>query len=307
MPELPEIETIKRDLEKKIIGKKIAGVEVREKKIVHPNPKVFATALTGNKFTKIDRRGKLLIFHLVSPPKFSSEKLRRARPDKFLLAHMKMTGQLVYRYDHKTIYGGHDVPKTITTLPNNFTRVIFRFQDKSILYFNDMRKFGYLKIVSGEVKNKILATRFGPDAFTPKLSLRVLKEVLEKRDKSSLKAVLMDQQSIAGIGNIYADEICFMAGLLPQRKINTLDVNDVKRLHNCIGHVLAHAVRHRGTTFGTRTTQNYVDSEGKHGNYLDFLKVYQRDGEKCLKCKKVIIQKDITAGRGTRFCKICQK
>lgn len=293
MPELPEIETIKHDLEKKIIGKKIVEIEVRERKLVHPNPQEFIKTLTGNKFTKIERRGKLLIFHL-------------GKPSYFLLAHMKMTGQLVYRYDHKIVYGGHDVPNTITILPNSFTRVIFKFNDKSILYFNDMRKFGYLKIVSTEVKDKILATRFGPDAFTPKLKFKTFKQILELRFKSKLKAVLMDQQSIAGIGNIYADEICFMAKLRPQRKINTLDQGDVKRLFNSIGHVLAHAVRHRGTTFGTRSVQHYVDGDGQHGNYLDFLKVYQREKEKCLRCKKGVIQKDNTAGRSTHFCLICQ-
>lgn len=294
MPELPEIETIKRDLERKIIGKEIDKVEVRERKPVHPNPKEFIKALTGNKFAKIERRGKLLIFHLVHPP-------------KFLLAHMKMTGQLVYRYNHKTIYGGHDGPDPITTLPHSFTRVIFKFSDKSALYFNDMRKFGYLKIVLSEVKDKILTTRLGPDAFAPKLTFKVFKKILESRKKSGLKAVLMDQQSIAGIGNIYADEICFMAKLRPQRKVDTFSADDIKRLFNGIGQVLAHAVRRRGTTFGSRMAQNYVDGEGKHGNYRDFLKVYQREKEKCLRCKKGIIQKDNVAGRGTRFCPVCQR
>lgn len=312
MPELPEIETIKRDLEKKIVGKTIARVEVREKKSrflqteiedprfrktksgpVSPSPKKFAKILTGNQFKKIERRGKLLIFQLAA--------------GQFLLAHMKMTGQLVYRYDHKTIYGGHDVPKTVTVLPNQFTRVIFSFKDKSVLYFNDMRKFGYLKIVSAEEKEKILATRFGPDAWSPKPSFKIFKEILHSRAKSTLKAVLMDQQSIVGIGNIYADEICFMAKLRPQRKVNTLTSLDIKKLYNSMNKVLAHAIKHRGTTFGTRPAQNYVDSAGEHGNYLDFLKVYRRDGKPCLRCKKSVIQKDNTAGRGTRFCPVCQK
>lgn len=301
MPELPEIETIKRDLEKKIVGKKITAVEIREKKMVYPNAKEFLTGLTGGKFTKIERRGKLLIFQLAT--------------GQFLLAHMKMTGQLVYRYGYKTvrgeqsrtIYGGHDVPKSVATLPNQFTRVIFKFKDNSVLYFNDMRKFGYLKLVSAEAKEKIIATRFGPDAWSPKLDFKTFKKVLTAREKSRLKAVLMDQWSISGIGNIYADEICFMARLRPQRKIRTLSAEEVETLFKSVGKVLNHAIKHRGTTFGTRTAQNYVDSDGRHGNYLDFLKVYQRDGEQCLRCKKSVIQKDNTAGRGTRFCPVCQK
>src|SRR3989338_7318565 len=139
MPELPEVETIRRDLEGKIVRKKIVEVEVRAKKIVKTNLKEFVGVLNGNYFTKIDRRGKLLIFNL-------------KKPEKFLLVHLKMTGQLIYRYDHKTIAGGHNLPKNIGELPNKFTHLIFSFSDKSKLFYNDMRRFGYMKIVAQEGK-----------------------------------------------------------------------------------------------------------------------------------------------------------
>src|SRR3989344_1815823 len=152
MPELPEVETIRRDLEGRIVRKKIADVEVRAKKIVKTNLKEFVSVLKGNQFSKIDRRGKLLIFGL-------------KRDGKFLLVHLKMTGQLIYRYDHKTIAGGHNLPKNIGELPNKFTHLVFSFADKSKLFYNDMRKFGFMKIVGMEEKEKILANSYGIDAI----------------------------------------------------------------------------------------------------------------------------------------------
>jgi len=300
MPELPEVETIRRDLEGKIVRKKIADVEVLAKKIVKTNLKEFSEVLKGNQFSKIDRRGKLLIF------KLKNHRGSTSMGEKFLLVHLKMTGQLIYRYDHKTIAGGHNLPKNIGELPNKFTHLIFSFSDKSKLFYNDMRRFGYMKIVDQEGKENILV-HFGIDAIDEKFTLAVFKGILEGRKNSIAKAVLMDQGAVAGIGNIYADEILYDAQILPNRKINTLKLVDIKKLYQSIKKVLKHAIRHRGTTFGTQLEGHYVDSEGRHGNYLDFLKVYQREGEKCVGCPKGIIQKNNIAGRGTRFCTACQK
>ena len=294
MPELPEVETIRRDLEGKIVRKKIANVEVRAKKIVKTNLKDFLNTLRGNQFSKIDRRGKLLIFSLKTG-------------GQFLLVHLKMTGQLIYRYDRKTIAGGHNLPKNIGELPNKFTHLIFSFADKSKLYYNDMRKFGYMKIVGEEEKDKILADNFGIDAMDEKFSLAVFKKILEERKKSIAKAVLMDQGAIAGIGNIYADEILYDSRIMPNRKVGTLKPEEFKKIYQSIKKVLKHAIRHKGTTFGTQLEGHYVDSEGRQGNYLDFLKVYQREGEKCASCPKGIIAKKNIAGRSTRFCTAWQK
>src|SRR3989344_2235453 len=207
MPELPEVETIRRDLEGKIVRKKIADVEVRAKKIVKTNLKEFSEVLKGNYFSKIDRRGKLLIFGL-------------KRDDKFLLVHLKMTGQLIYRYGHKTVAGGHNLPKNIGELPNKFTHLIFSFADKSHLYYNDMRRFGYMKIVGKEERDRILSEDFGIDAMDEKFNLAVFKEILEKKKGAIAKAALLDQMSMAGIGNIYADEILYDSRILPNRKIS---------------------------------------------------------------------------------------
>lgn len=294
MPELPEVETIRRDLEGKIVRKKIVDVEVRAKKIVKTDLKGFVSVLKGNQFTKIERRGKLLMFNLKTK-------------DKFLLVHLKMTGQLIYRYDHKTIAGGHNLPKNIGPLPNQFTHLIFSFTDKSKLFYNDMRQFGYMKIVDLAEKEKILANSFGIDAMNEKFTLAVFKKILEKKRGAAVKAVLLDQMSIAGIGNIYADEILHDGHVMPNRKINTLKPEEIKKVFQSIKKVLKQAIRHRGTTFGTQLEGHYVDSEGRHGNYLDFLKVYQREKEKCLRCKKGVIEKKNMTGRGTRFCPVCQK
>lgn len=302
MPELPEVETIRRDLEEKIVCKKIADIEVRAKKIVKTNLEEFIGALKSNQFAKIERRGKLLIFNL-----------KNGR--KFLLVHLKMTGQLIYRYNRKTaggehgqtIAGGHNLPKNIGPLPNKFTHLIFSFADKSHLYYNDLRKFGYMKIVDLAEKNKILKNSFGMDAMDKKFTFSIFKKILEKKKSVMAKVVLMDQGVVAGIGNIYADEILYEARVLPNRRVNLLKPKEVKKIYRSIKKVLKHAIRHRGTTFGVQLEGHYVDSEGRHGNYLDFLKVYQREGKKCVSCPRGIIQKKKMAGRGTRFCSVCQK
>src|SRR3989344_417784 len=294
MPELPEVETIRRDLEGKIVRKKITDVEVRAKKIIKTNLKEFVEALKGNQFTKIERKGKLLIFNLQTK-------------DQFLLVHLKMTGQLIYRYDHKTIAGGHNLPKNIGELPNKFTHLIFSFADKSKLYYNDMRKFGYMKIVDQAERNRILTENFGIDAIDEKFTFPVFKKILKKKKGAIAKAALLDQMAIAGIGNIYADEILYDSRIMPNRKVSTLKTDEIKKMYQSIKKVLKHAIRHRGTTFGTQLEGHYVDSEGRHGNYLDFLKVYQRERKKGLRCTNGVIEKKSIAGRGTRFCSACQK
>ena len=266
MPELPEVETIRRDLEGKIRSKKIVNVEVRAKKIVKTNLKEFLAVLKGNQFIKIERRGKLLIFGL--------------KDGKFLLVHLKMTGQLIYRYDIKTtrgehgrtIAGGHNLPKNLGPWLNKFTHLIFSFNDKSHLYYNDMRKFGYMKVVDEQEKEKII-NGYGIDAMDDKFTLTVFKKILERKKNVVAKAMLLDQGVVAGIGNIYADEILFDSQILPNRKVGALKPEEINRLYQSIKKVLKQAIRHRGTTFGIQLEGHYVDSDGKHGNYLDFLKV----------------------------------
>lgn len=292
MPELPEVETIRRGLEKNILNKKIITVSVTEKKLVKSNFSEFQKTLTGNAFSSIERIGKLLMFKLKSD-------------NQYLLIHLKMTGQLIYKKNEKTVAGGHNLPMVIGNLPNKFTHITFIFADNSKLFFNDMRKFGYLKLVDAVGKEQIQKNNFGPDALT--ISWPEFKAILEKKKNSRLKATLLNQGIIAGIGNIYADEICFYGGVLPTRVIKTIPPTTIKKLYDGTKNILAKAVECGGTTFGTHGEGNYVTAHGHRGNYCDYLKVYDRNGEKCLRCKKGTIAKKAVASRGTSYCANCQK
>ena len=287
MPELPEVETIRRDLSRVIVGKKITGIEVINSKAVKVNAESFKKSLLNKKVKGIERIGKLMMLDLSD--------------GNFLLIHLKMTGQLIYRHGHKIIEGGHNLPVfKENDLPTKYTWVVWKFNDDGKLYFNDMRKFGYLKIVDKEAKEKIVV-KYGIEPLTKSFTLVNFKKALGKR-KTSIKSVLLNQALIAGIGNIYADEICFAASIRPDSSVAKLAEGDIKNIFNACGVIIKKAIAHKGTTF-----KDYVNAHGGKGNFSDFLKVYQRDGEKCLRCKKGIITKNKTAGRGSHYCPVCQK
>lgn len=287
MPELPEVETIRRDLDAKIRHKKIRRIEVRKLKIVRGSVAVSQRALLGKSFARVERRAKLLIFEVSSG-------------EKFLLIHLKMTGQLIYESGCSTIAGGHGWPPLDRRLPSRYSHVIFTFRDGSRLFFNDLRQFGYLQLVDRATKDKIIAG-YGLEPLTREFTLPRFAQVFRGK-KTRLKALLLNQGLIAGIGNIYADEICHAAGMRPTRKVSTLKAADIKRLYAASQKILRKAVEKRGTTFS-----DYVDADGRTGNYLRYLKVYDRAGKKCLSCKKGIIKKIKIGSRGTHYCPVCQK
>lgn len=300
MPELPEVETIRRDLERRIVGKKIKAVEVRDKKVISfssvilseaKDPFSFGSFLRGQKFAKIERRGKLLAFLVAG--------------EKYLLVHLKMTGQLIYkekgvRNKEKMIAGGHKISEYDLQVPNKFTRAIFIFADKSQLFFNDMRRFGYMKIVDKKEKERIWREDFGIEPLTKDFKFQDFARLFKNR-KTNIKALLLNQKLISGIGNIYADEACFCAGLLPWRKVASLKSIEIKKLFQCISQVLRVAIKNRGTSFS-----DFVDATGGQGGHYNFLKVYERAGNKCRRCGS-IINKIRHAGRGTHYCPECQK
>lgn len=272
MPELPEVETIRKDLKKKIIGKKIIDIKVVQKKSIKNSADKFIKALRNNYVVNIMRKGKLLVLELNN--------------ENYILIHLRMTGQLVYKLD--------------LSLAQNHTRAILCFEDKSELYFNDLRRFGYLQIADRKEKDKII-NKTGVDAISKNFNLGVLKKLFRNK-KRTLKSVLLDQKIIAGIGNIYADEICFDARLNPSRKVNGLNDKEFKRLYNSIRNILRLAIKHRGTTFS-----DYIDTSGRKGNFAKFLKVYGREKENCKNCKEKSIKRIKLAGRTTRYCEQCQK
>ena len=287
MPELPEVETIRRDLDRVLKRKRITDVEVIDKTPVQGKKENFIRGLKGKTIKNIDRIGKLMMLGLSD--------------GNFLLVHLKMTGQLIYRFDHKIIEGGHNLPLfKEKDLPTKYTKVIWKFNDGSKLYFNDMRKFGYLKIVDKKTKAKIVSG-YGAEPLTKNFTLAGLAKILDKR-KAPLKAVLLNQSLIAGIGNIYADEICFEARLLPGVPAYKLGKKEIAALFKAVNSILKKAIKHKGTTF-----RDYINPHGQKGNFSDFLRVYRRDGQKCLRCKKGIITKEKMGGRGSHYCPVCQK
>lgn len=285
MPELPEVETIRQDLRKKILSKTIKAVNTTAKARLNFGSKKFARSLQGQNFLEINRIGKLLIFVL---PK-----------NNYLLVHLKMSGQLIYQHGGEIIAGGHSDYRLLEKLPNNFTRAIFSFVDGSKLFFNDMRRFGYLKIVTESelVKEK---NKFGIEPLTKNFTLENFKMTLRGR-KTSLKAVLLNQKLLAGIGNIYADESCFAAGIRPGTKVDKLTGARIKRLFVVIEKIMRQAIQKRGTTFN-----NFVDADGNRGNFVASLKVYGRGGQKCYHCGVRLLRVRV-AGRGTVYCPRCQK
>jgi formamidopyrimidine-DNA glycosylase len=287
MPELPEVETIRQDLRKKILHKKITKLEILKSKLGNKKDKEIEKILTGAQVNDIKRYGKLLVFEL-------------NRDNLFMLVHLKMTGQLLYQYDHKLIVGGHSFSTLNSDLPDKHTQTVFYFNDHSKLFFNDLRRFGYIKVVSQEELSHIIG-KFGIEPLQKSFTFKNFVELLHKK-KMILKALLMNQALIAGIGNIYADEICFCAGVLPSRRTDTLLDTEVKKLFLCSQSVIKKAIKYRGTTFN-----DYVDGEGRQGKFSNFLQVYGRKGLICKRCKKEIILKKKLAGRGTHYCRQCQK
>ncbi|MFH1657526.1 MAG: bifunctional DNA-formamidopyrimidine glycosylase/DNA-(apurinic or apyrimidinic site) lyase [bacterium] len=285
MPELPEVETVRRDLALRIVGKKISEVEVRSPKLVRNKLKDFVSALQGNEIKEIKRRAKLLVLEL---------------KQGYLLIHLKMTGQLIYRKNKEIIAGGHSFSeKSDWQLPNKYSHLIFTFIDGSQLFFNDLRQFGYLQLVEKKELEKILKA-YGIEPLTEDFTFKNFKEALGRR-KTAVKIVLMDQSLIAGLGNIYASEICFFAEVRPNRPVDSLTEKEIKDLYRGCKIILRKAIAKRGTT-----SNNYVDASGQPGNFAGFLKVYQRDGEKCQRCKNGIIKKKVIGGRGSFYCDKCQ-
>ncbi len=288
MPELPEVETIKRDLQEKIINKKVRDIWVDDgfAKKIFPSVRAFLS-LRGKSFRQIKRKAKLLIFEIGD--------------DLFLLNHLKMTGQLVYREKNgRLLAGGHTMTK-IDDVPNKFTRVIFRFKDGSKLYFNDLRKFGFFRLVSKK-ELAIELAKYGIEPVDKEFTFDFFNSFLDRKKNLRLKTSLLDQKHLAGLGNIYVDESCFAAKIRPTRYAKSLTLAEKKELFKQIKKILEKAITHRGTSVNT-----YRSADGKRGNFQNFLMVYKRSNELCKRCKKEKIETVKIGGRSTRFCPNCQR
>lgn len=288
MPELPEVETIRRDLARAVKNKKIKKVTIKIPKMVNFLVKEFRTGVVGYKIKNIKRRAKLIVIELSN--------------NRSVLIHLKMTGQLIYRQKDGEIaaVGGHPIKQDLKKLPNKYSHVIFEFGDGAHLFFNDTRRFGYLRLVDSKQSKEVLE-KYGPEPLSTKFTQEALEEILTKRKKKRIKQLLLDQKIIAGIGNIYADESLFCASIDPRRPAGKITKPEIKKLHSCIQKILKLAVSKRGTS-----SSSYVDAFGRQGGMVPYLKVYGRGGLPCKKCKKSLIKVKMN-GRGTVFCESCQK
>ena len=269
MPELPEVETIKRQFHKEIAGKKITGVVVLTDKTLKTPKARFLKYTIGAKVKSVERRAKLLIFNLNNG--FS------------ILTHLKMTGQ--YVYDGET---------------HKHTRVIFSFGKLKIM-FNDMRRFGYLKLIKIDDLPKFLAKEYGPEPLDKNFTLKKFVDVLKRRPNMKIKQLLLEQKLISGIGNIYAQEACFTASVLPTRRAKNLKPNEIKKLYESIRKVLSEAIKYGGSS-----AENYLNLYGEKGGFVPRLKVYGRGGMKCKRCGSILKSIKL-GGRGTVYCGKCQK
>lgn len=305
MPELPEVETVRRGLQRLIIGKTVASVS-------HDNPKSFPNPtsevdefLIGARVTAVRRRAKVLLIDLSS--------------GYTLVTHLKMTGQLVFVGEKRGVrsselgngngaseaelrFGaGHPNDSLIGELPDRSTRVILEFTDQAFLYFNDQRKFGWMRLMPTiSVPEIDFMKRVGPEPLEDVFTADVLYERLQWRKNTTIKAGLLDQSIVAGIGNIYADESLWGAKIHPATRVGTIPASSIKRLVSEIKAVMLLSIEKGGST-----DRNYVNAEGKKGSYIDFAKVFRREGLPCPRCSDTIIKTRV-AGRGTHFCPSCQ-
>lgn len=303
MPELPEVETVKRGLAEIIIGLTVSSV-------AHDWPKSFPNTqadvdafLIGAQVTAVRRRAKVLIIDLST--------------HYSLVIHLKMTGQMVYVYKDKRLktkdersgasgeerFGaGHPNDSLIGSLPDKSTRVIFTFTNGANLYFNDFRKFGWVRLMPTiAIEELDFFKKVGPEPLDSDFTATQFIERLMRRKNSNIKAVLLDQTVIAGVGNIYADESLWGAKIHPTKLVKDIPKTKLKTLFAELQFVLNLAIEKGGST-----DRNYVNAEGKRGSYMDFARVFRRENLPCPRCGTEICKARV-AGRGTHTCPKCQK
>lgn len=286
MPELPEVETVRAGLAKLLPGKTIESIEHNWPKSF-PNPESEAkTFANGAEIVSVRRRAKVLIIELST--------------GYSLVVHLKMTGQLVYRGEQR-FGAGHPNDSLVGNLPDKSTRVVIRFSDGSNLFFNDQRKFGWMRLMpTVQIPEIDFMKKLGPEPLEEAFTTTVFRERLNRRRNSNIKAVLLDQSVLAGVGNIYADESLWGAKINPTSLVRELTKEQLDRLHDELIFVLKLAIEKGGST-----DKNYVDAEGKKGSYMSFARVFRRENLPCPRCGTTIVKTRV-AGRGTHICPVCQ-
>lgn len=281
MPELPEVETVRRRLQEILPGKKIKSIQVLREKSFRGQKK----KLLGLEIKRISRKAKLIRFHF--PQKLN------------LLTHLKMTGQLIFVDDKQRVGGGHPTADWVQDLPSSHTRIIYDFEDDARLYFNDMRVFGWMQVMTDEEVEKYYK-KYGPDITDQELTVEYLVDKFSNRS-IAIKQAIMINQIMAGLGNIYACDALNVAQIDPHRPARSLKRIEIEKLLAAARQVIAEGLETGGATYDGK----YVHVDGLSGSYQDQMKVYGREGEKCYQCGGEII-KDKIGGRGTYYCSDCQ-
>jgi formamidopyrimidine-DNA glycosylase len=288
MPELPEVETIRLGLQKYLVCHKITAVNVKLRRIFSGDPQ----EIINSKIIKVERFGKGLVIEFEN--------------GYALAIHIKMTGQLIYNdlafVKNKNMKIS---PDKVGQIPNKYTHVIFTLDKGAMLYYNDIRQFGWLKILKkDEVKSLTFFKELGPEPI-PSSGQKALTfqqfEAILINSSLAIKPLVMDQKKIGGIGNIYANDGLFLAKIDPRRKAKDLSDKEKKKLFESLLEVL-----YRGLKYGGASEMTYVNAFGEEGTYQNHFLVYGRKGKPCLNCKSEV-KRIVLGGRGTFFCESCQK
>ncbi len=271
MPELPEVETIKRDLSKLLVGKKILDITTNTPKQIKPSLREVKKYAVGKRIKEVKRRAKFLLIFLEN--------------NLVLGVHLRMTGQLFFRKN--------------TERKNLYQRVTISLSEGKELRFNDLRKFGYIQLIKGKKELDSILKKFGPEPFL-NLDFVYFKKLLFSTSRT-IKVLLMDQGKISGIGNIYANDALNLAQINPVEKANKITLKKAKKLYHSIHQVLKAGIRFRGAS-----DQDYLDVLGQKGSYQDHFLTYKREGKNCFNCGAKIKRINV-GGRGTFYCPKCQK
>ena len=273
MPELPEVETVRSTLEPKLVGRRFDEVEIADSRLTRPvDPAEVAAELTGERVAAVARRGKYLIVRFES--------------GLVLLIHLRMTGSLVHTSNGAAASDPH-------------SRAVVRLDDGSDVTYRDVRRFGTWLVLAEDELAPYLSERLGLEPLDPRFTSRDLGARLEGR-RTSVKAALLDQRTLAGVGNIYADEALWRARIHPRRPAGELDVSEIRALHRGIRRTLEAGIARQGATL-----RDYRTPDGDSGRMQHEFKVYGREGEPCTRCRGAI-EKTRLGGRGTWFCPRCQ-
>ncbi len=287
MPELPEVETVRSGLQRLLPGRVVSNVDFDTPKSFPNAPGDVRSFLIGATVHQVLRRAKVLLIEFAN--------------NYSLVIHLKMTGQLVYRGETERFGAGHPNDSLIGELPDRSTRVTIAFADGSYLYFNDQRKFGWVRLIpTPEVMNLTFFQKVGPEPLSEAFNWHVLQARLQRRKNTSIKAAILDQTVVAGVGNIYADESLWGAQIHPATLVRNLKPVQFHRLYDELTFVLHLAIEKGGST-----DRNYVNAEGKRGSYMDFARVFRRENLPCPRCGTTIIKTRVAA-RGTHTCPKCQ-